>query len=343
VVPDRARRKTGSGHRGALPRPDLAVGAPPSSRCGALPDLSVRALDEYGLRAEQCFTVLAASLSQPAIAPRPERSARGHRLVPERRRPLASSGVGSRGAGGHVCSDERALRLGPVAPGAALVRAAAINGRYRGRGPLVWLGVPACGEPRRHTASLRPSPAWRPCSPDGDGPMRDSLSCTCRASLRCPVRTGPDRILRVAWRTSSAAGSPRSICKHSDGLADHHWPFNPLPSVTRPCWIDSAAPRAWTRWPRPRVRRPARFSSDPPFESDDAQRMADLRAPRAELYGRPHLTPAGRDDSSDSYIATDRHPYRISGDGPEPWVLIKRRVRRPGRMVNQMDDFVPRA
>jgi D-erythrulose 1-phosphate 3-epimerase len=236
----------------------------PSSRRSAVSQVR-SALDEYGLRAETVFTGLAAYSLNLLMHP-----------DQERRRAAAdwylgvvdlAARVGARGAGGHVGAmsvpdwsdpERRARRWSGLQSSLAEIAAAA---RSAGLEYLLVENLASHREPST-IAGLET------LLTEGDAAHAPVRLCLDVGHQCVPGTTGPDR-------------DPYAWLAHFGGrLADHHWPFTP--ERNQAGLID----------PGRMLDALAEAGADdvllvleviPPFEQDDAQALADLRA-SAELW-----------------------------------------------------------
>ena len=162
------------------------IGAPPGR--GRAAGQVRSALDRYGLRAETVFTGLAAYSLNLLMHPDEER----RRAATDWYLSVVdlAARLGARGAGGHVgamsvpdWADEarRAERWAGLQRSLAEIAAAA-----RSAG-LEYLLV----ETSPVTASRRPSPAWRPCSPTAMRGTRRSGCAWTSGTSACPAPPGP--------------------------------------------------------------------------------------------------------------------------------------------------------
>ena len=229
------------------------------------------ALDEYGLRAETVFTGLAVYSLNLLMHPDEERrraAADWYLSVVD----LAAR-VGARGAGGHVGAmsvpdwldpGRRAQRWSGLQSSLAEIAAAA---RSAGLEYLLVENLASHREPST-IAGLET------LLTDGDAAHAPVRLCLDVGHQCVPGTTGPDRD-PYAWLRHFGGRLAEVQLQQSDGLADHHWPFTPERNeagLIDPGRVLDAL---------------AETGADdillvleviPPFEQDDAQALADLRA-----------------------------------------------------------------
>jgi sugar phosphate isomerase/epimerase len=234
------------------------------------------ALSEYGLRAETVFTGLAAYSLNLLMHPDEER----RRAATDWYLGVVdlAARVGARGAGGHVgamsvpdWSDpaRRAERWWGLRQSLAEIAAAA---RSAGLEYLLVENLASHREPST-IAGLET------LLTEGDATHAPVRLCLDVGHQCVPGTTGPDRD-PYAWLAHFGGRLAEVQLQQSDGLADHHWPFTPErneaglidPSRVLDALAESGAQDVLLV-----------LEVIPPFEQDDAQALAGLRA-SAELW-----------------------------------------------------------